>query len=219
MATRIVTLVLLIQSTFAAEECGFSYSSRKNDDSSVHQSGRVSSKEHFGNLTIPIAIYTDQYFDARFKPLNGGWTTESKEKYRNVIVSIMKTASIAYKYDHNIRSVADISFKIVHVATSTINTTSEDSEYGEGDKIANQFEKEQYRDKNSLGKRWKLAILFLGINAHMSNSAGKRKKRPGVVTGLSAYGTFCKRPNDSGLWVEGKSMTAGLVTAHEIGHA
>ena len=219
---------ILIQSAIASSECGFDHSNRSvigtigtgSIPDNVVITSRASSATYFGKVTIPIAVYTDKYFDGRFKELDSDWTPATKSKYQGMIVNIFKTASIAYKYDSNMKSVADISFKIVHVATSTIDTVSDSVDRGEGDKIGNRFEEEQFTDKKQLKKGWRIAVLLLGVNAWME-ARGGRKKKPTSTTGLARRGVFCdtlRMPNQQAAWVEAKSPQAGLVVAHEIGH-
>ena len=204
--------ILLIQLASAAEECGVDYSSRRliNEAPLINRniiSGR-SLINHFGNITIPIAVYTDKYFDARFK---------SDESRRKTIVAIFKTASMAYQFDANMNRVANIKFRIVHVATSKTDTIGEVTEKGKGDKISDLFEHEQLADRNKAGRRWEIAVLLVGVNAWLPRKENE-KKRPTIVTGLATRGEFCFNQTQSACWVEAKNMNAGLVAAHEIGH-
>lgn len=89
--------------------------------------------------------------------------------YQKLIVSIFKTASIAYKYDQHMRTVGDIIFKIVHVATSKIDTANTNK--GNGDSIADAFENEHEQKKRSSGGKWNIAVLVTGVNAWMPRNA------------------------------------------------
>lgn len=217
----------LIQLASATTECGSEFSPRYSiahdtDDNQI--TGRAI-KEYFGKLIIPIAVYTDRYFEARFKPKGEQWSTETRAKYRDTIKRIIGTTSLVLKNDANLRKVAEMTLKIVHVSSFPIDTIGDIGSHkglGHGDDIMDEFEEYQHRDTDKADKKWKIAILLVGINAWMKPKEGEqKKKRPTTVTGLASRASFCatgSAAHQSTAWVEAKSMVAGIVAAHEIGH-
>ncbi|RWS03036.1 disintegrin and metalloproteinase with thrombospondin motifs 18-like protein [Dinothrombium tinctorium] len=162
--------------------------------------------QYFGNLTIYLAVFYDNYLYSRFHQV----------EYELIkwIVATMKTVQM--KYDQqSVKNFVNVNFIITKIEQVNI----EIPEPGLVNVYLTKFCEYQSQSLNSQNNsvEWDFAILLTGINLWQK----PKDKVSSLIVGVAYPGTICTDYTSERrcALIEVKSFQATLTATHEIGHA